>query len=719
MKNGFYYLPLRPNSKLAAIKDYPNRATNNRKVIEKWKEDGFGLGISTSKYAEDKHLVVIDVDNKNGKNGDAEILRLELEGRDIPETYTQVTPTGGRHLVYWSDYPVKQGTNKLGPGLDIRAKGGYVVASGTTIDGKPYIDNGHRVEKCPEWLLAALERAEEREPNAGKVPDAPLDHARAVERALDYLRNHAPLAKEGEGGDQTTFRVAAKLKDFGVFEEAAAGMLLTEWNDRCVPPWSAEALIQKVHNAYRYGVKQIGSDAPEVIFDKVEPEVVPYEKWLEEMNKDYAFVTTSNGHRVLWEKRDGWGNLTVDFLPESSFLAMFRNSFAPQSTKGRIKTKAEAWLEWTGRRQYNGVGFFPGIQPKNNYYNLWRGFTCEPVPYDKATEGSRRALDLFLEHAKQNVCGGVEEHFDWVMGYFAHMIQMPHKRPLTTLVFKGSKGTGKNTLVECVGHLLGSHFVKADDVKLLVSNFNAHLEQCVLLLLDEAFWSGDKAAEGKLKSMTTSDTLVVERKGMERYNARSYVRIVVVGNEEWLVPASADERRYAVFQVGEGRKQDRRFFAEMVNLMEKGGYSVLLHYLQTFDLSKVDVNAAPKTDALRDQKEASLDPLQQWWFDSLQAGHVTGAFSEETWPEKYPKDELYNSFERVIKQRQIRGRVMTNNVFWRRLRQFAEIYETKRYANPHDTRRIREITLPALKEARKQWDKFIGHKTNWNDEDEV
>jgi hypothetical protein len=720
VKNGFYYLPLRPNSKLAAIKDYPTRATNNRKVVDQWKKDGYGLGISTSKYAEDKHLVVVDVDNKNGKDGDAEILKLEVDGKEFPDTYTQVTPTGGRHLVYWSDFPVKQGANVLGPGLDIRAKGGYVVASGTTIDGQPYIDNGMAVQKCPQWILDACGPANEREPNAGKSAPVEIDLSRAIGRAREYLETEAPLAKAGEGGDQTTFKVAARLKDFGVDEDIALSLMAHHWNQRCDPPWSNEELIQKIQNAYRYGVKQIGAEAPEVIFDtpiEGEKGILSYEQWLEEMNKEYAFVTTGNGHRIIWEKLDGKGKLTVDFLPEATFLSKFRNSFAPQSTKGRIKTKAEAWLEWPGRRQYNGIGFFPAAEPRNNYYNLWRGFACEPVAYEDASPDARRGFELFQEHALKNVCAGNSDHFIWLMGYFAQLVQTPSKRPLTTLVFKGRKGTGKNTLVDRVGNLFPAHYFKASSVRYLISNFNAHLEHTLLLLLDEAFWSGDKSAEGKLKSLTTDSSMAIERKGMESYMADNYVRIVVIGNEDWLVPASVDERRYAVFEVGEGRRLDGRFFSDMETLIdEKGGNSVLLHYLQHFDLSLTNPNVAPKTDALAEQKEASLTPLQQWWFDCLQEGRVAGAFAEG-WPTSLAKGECYEAFERVLRQRQVRGRIMPLSVFARYLHQMCgQLKSTRPTAEGH---RVRCWELPTLNEARQAWDKFIGHKTKWNDEDDA
>src|SRR5690606_13114237 len=144
---------------------------------------------------------------------------------------------------------------------------------------------------------------------------------------------------------------------------------------------------------------------------------------------------------------------------------------------------------------------------------------------------------------------------------------------------RGGKGTGKNALVDRVGYLLGNHYLLTSNRRYLVGNFNGHLEHCLLFALDEAFWSGDKQAEGQLKDLITGSHHVIEHKGKEPYSVENCTRIVIIGNEEWLVPSSHDERRFAVFHVGDGRKQDRAFFQAMREGMERGGYRLLLRYL--------------------------------------------------------------------------------------------------------------------------------------------
>ena len=70
----------------------------------------------------------------------------------------------------------------------------------------------------------------------------------------------------------------------------------------------------------------------------------------------------------------------------------------------------------------------------------------------------------------------------------------------------------------------------------------------MLFQFEEAFWAGDKQAEGKLKLLITSKLHMIERKGYEPYMVGNYARIYITSNNDWVVPATVDERRFAIFE---------------------------------------------------------------------------------------------------------------------------------------------------------------------------
>ena len=720
-QKGFHVFPIKTGCKQPPlIKDFPNRASRSIGQIADWwaKWPNANIGISTSKFGDNEALLVVDVDVKGDKNGEQELLRLELEGWEMPDTYNQCTPTSGRHLVYKVSTSVWQGVDVLGSGLDIRSQGGYILGSGSKMAAGEYIGDGKEVISAPEWLVDRCGRSPDNlsDKRRDRKSVVSIDEDRARERVIKYLKTESPLAIEGEGGDEMTYKVAARCMDLGADVKITSDLMLEYWNPRCSPPWSVLDLDMKISNASLYRNNPFAIDTPDVQFQKPftepeQPEKVNTEHPFDKINKEHAFVLAGGGAHILWETTDGLGRYRLEHLTISAFDA----KFAPQKmiVGKKQHSVSKLWMEWKERREYDGLVFMPEQKPPSRFYNLWRGFSVKPA--ERMEENV--AVNSFLEHAKNNVCRNENKLFQWLIGYFAHIIQRPWEKPLVALVFRGAKGVGKNALIETVGALLGSHFLLTSNRRYLVGNFNGHLENCLMFALDEAFWSGDKQAEGTLKDLITGKEHVIEHKGKEPYVVENKTRIIIIGNEDWLIPASYDERRFAVFDVGGGRKQDIRFFKSMRNGMDRGGYGVLLRFLLDYDISALDFNIAPSTQALMEQKQHTMEPLHQWWLDCLENG--TLLCSEfPGWPEEVECERFRSAFRRYVKERQIRSRLPEDRVIGKLLKRCVPGLVKKRLNRREDGQPY-AYTIPDLEIARKEWDIFIGHPTEWPNEGDV
>jgi hypothetical protein len=74
------------------------------------------------------------------------------------------------------------------------------------------------------------------------------------------------------------------------------------------------------------------------------------------------------------------------------------------------------------------------------------------------------------------------------------------------------------------------------------------------------------------------------------------VHLVLASNDDWVVPAGADERRFLVLDVGAAHTQDVAYFGSIVEHMEKnGGREALLHMLMNRDLSQFEVRTVAVT----------------------------------------------------------------------------------------------------------------------------
>lgn len=708
--NGFYVFPLIEGKKLPLIKSFTESAVNDSSKVKRfWYDSVLGyehyhnIGIATSKYKENIGLLVVDVDNKKGKKGHDSLLKLELDGFEFPTTLTQTTPTGGQHLIYKVKDPVKQGVDVLGVGLDIRSRGGYIVGAGSLINGKAYTIDTSDVVWAPQWIIDKCGETTEK-----RIIETPthIDQKSTIKRAIHYLKNDAEYAVEGAGGDDTTFKVAARLKDYGVNVDNCLDVMLEHWNEKCQPPWNAPDLEKKIQNAYRHGQNSIGCDSPQSVFDAVKKKESP----ISILNKEFSFIVMGGKSTIMRHNAIG----TVDYMGVQAFHDL-KKADTIQTGGGKFMQLSEAWMRSPNRATYDRIELLPLQKTPANVYNLWRGFSCEPIKVDqKPTNEMIEGVELFKEHAFENICDADERLYQWLMGYFAHIIQRPWEKPLTALVFKGQKGVGKNVLMEIIGNLLGSHCLLTSDKRYIIGNFNSHLANLIIMILDEAFWSGDKQAEGKLKDMITGQYHLIEQKGREMFRITNLIRIMILGNEGWLVPAGTDERRFGVFNVGSKRRNDEIFFIRMKELMnQKGANRFLLRYLMDFDLSSVNVNRAPATIGLLEQKLETLNPLHTWIYSSLQEGSFPQLFSDTDWPKEVGKDQFRLAFLAHAKERNIRGWLPGLTVFGRDLLDAMPSIKTRRKGR--DANRERVYVFPDLEEARKNFDIFIGHEIKWQD----
>jgi hypothetical protein len=240
--------------------------------------------------------------------------------------------------------------------------------------------------------------------------------------------------------------------------------------------------------------------------------------------------------------------------------------------------------------------------------NLWRGFKYASAPGD---------WSLLKAHIRDNICNGNAGHFNYVLGWLASVAQRLGQRAGTVLVLRGAKGTGKGVFASAFAELFGEHGLQVSNTKHFTGHFNEHLRTALVLFADEAFFAGDKTAEGVLKALVTESYRMNEAKGIDAEQVANRLSILIAGNHDWVVPATRDERRFAVFDVGEARRQNEAYFEAITVQLQAGGYAAMLHDLLHYDLSAFHIRAVPQTPALVDQKMQTADSAETWLHAAL------------------------------------------------------------------------------------------------------
>ncbi|MFF8645017.1 bifunctional DNA primase/polymerase [Streptomyces sp. NPDC015345] len=232
VRRGWHVLPLRPGSKRPALhgeaacprtgecaaghRKWEQRATTDpARIRAAWTAGTFNIGIATGP----SHLVVIDLDlPKAGKdNGCSDApsgattftALCERAGQPTPTTYTVRTASGGLHLYFTAPDHIRltNTARTLGPLVDTRAWGGYVVAAGSTVGDRTYeVIDPAPVAELPGWLHRALTPA----PRPGPAPviAAARNATRCAQVALE--REQAAIASAPKGSREHRLFTAAR-----------------------------------------------------------------------------------------------------------------------------------------------------------------------------------------------------------------------------------------------------------------------------------------------------------------------------------------------------------------------------------------------------------------------------------------------------------------------------------------------------------------------------
>jgi hypothetical protein len=329
---------------------------------------------------------------------------------------------------------------------------------------------------------------------------------------------------------------------------------------------------------------------------------------LEELNIKYAVVPMGNKMSILNIVKE-----EIRFFSPGDFNLALQNRTAidDSGTDPKQIPASKWWLKHPDRKEYKKVDFLPEIETPDGVFNMWKGFAVKP-------KGGLEKIPLFHELLDEVICSDNELWALYLWGWLAHMVQFPQEKPGVAVVLRSdAQGVGKSRFAEYVGSLLGRHFRTVTHGRHIHGNFNSHLKDTLMLFGDEAVWGGEKSTESVLKQLITEPNMIIEMKGKDVFEVRSYLRLMLATNSEWAAPVSLTDRRYFVLNVANSRKNDHDFFKQLIYEQNNGGSESLLKVLMDFDLSDFEVRSIPETPARLDQKFLSMEPIEKWWLEIL------------------------------------------------------------------------------------------------------
>lgn len=513
---------------------------------------------------------------------------------------------------------------------------------------------------------------------------------------------HAIRLDQGVENDFDEIDDFGDVDDFGEEPETPAVSKVASLFDDLLGDGPSKSVVEKESRSQ----KRLKKEQIEFTLGRETPD------WVKPLNKRHALALVSGKTVVMHFHPDG----RVSYGSVNDLHNYYENDRVKKEDTTVPITKM--WMQSKFRRSFpEGIIFAPN-RDVEGAYNHWQGFSVEASEARDPTRGCR----LFLNHLREVACNGNEEHYRYHLGWLAHMIQKPEEKPGVAVVYKGRKGNGKDTVFEYVGELFKNHYITVASQDQMVGKFNQHQEKALLLHMQEGFWAGNKQAEGSLKYLITSSSVMIEPKGMNAFPITSVLRLFISSNERWIVPATADERRFFVLEVSERRRNDHKYFAALRAEMAGGGPSALLAYLQQYDISDFQVRAVPDTEALAEQKEMGLKNVERWWRDTLLRGEIEESSKSDTQEEiwqrealRIEKNEFRDSYTRWMRFRRFDGDEANAIEFSLRIKKMCPSIVGKQVRIGRGTRRM-YYEIPNLAVCRHEFETFIGSVIIWPDD---
>lgn len=268
---GFRVVPLVPGRKLPLIKAWPQAASDDLETITEWAKrwPKANIAVATGKAS---GVLVIDIDMKDGKNGQASLDELAKQGKTLPSSPITITPSGGRHRYYRfapgvvNTVEITKDGRGIGKGIDVRSDSGLATAPPSELVQCNEHGAGRYTwlvppmtadfPRLPEWAVKMLlpRPRPERKP---VVLPSPLDAEGYRRQALADLHELVrTMSSLTDGRHQAPFAIACQIGKYQAHgflrdTEIEAALLDASANNGALSKYAAKDLASQIRNGLR------------------------------------------------------------------------------------------------------------------------------------------------------------------------------------------------------------------------------------------------------------------------------------------------------------------------------------------------------------------------------------------------------------------------------------------------------------------------------------
>lgn len=558
-------------------------------------------------------ITVLDIDIGDGKLGAETWAELVKEAGE-PVTLMARTGSGGLHAVFKYNAAMRTAANVLGPGVDCRNDGGYIVAP----------PSRHRSGGTYSWLnqepLADLPRHLTKKKNDKRGRPRKED---ALFRQKYSIEQVAKMLEHVDPADRDVWRNIGVIlgRQFDRVDEAWT--VYTEWAARWDGP-KGRNHDEIMHEAFYDLSQQAGRDGAELSLGTLVRLAIEggWTPQAGEVPID-AFLYYGPGNNYIYRP-------TITFWAAEAVNA----ACSPVNEEGKLIRPSD-WLK--AHALLTSMTKDPAIEGDVlRGQDSREGILVEAVgaavfnAYRAPTlgEGDPRLAAPFLDHLHRVFPRPGDA--DQFLKYMAHRVQRPAEKPRFALLIAGDQGIGKDTAVEFCVPALGAWNCSNIEPAALDHAFNEYAA-AVLVRVSEAanlIEMSKWAFNEKMKVLIAGspDYVAINPKYGSKYHVRLHCGVIITTNHMIggiFVPQ--DDRRYDIIQAATraemGIAEDdarRAYFDELWEwFLEENGAEHVGALLRAVNLEGWSAaNGQRKTEAHRAVVQVGMH-ADEWLADAL------------------------------------------------------------------------------------------------------
>lgn len=320
------------------------------------------------------------------------------------------------------------------------------------------------------------------------------------------------------------------------------------------------------------------------------------------------------------------------------------------------------WVKDKDIRCYDNVDLYPPpLECPENTFNLWRGYRIEKFILDNLTLEEeayiQEGFDFIINHFKLLV----GDHYEYFIKYNGRLIQFPALRPFIIFCLRTVPGLGKERgWFYIIQKIFGEEYCFIDQKieNSIFGTFNGVLEGKLFIVLDEMKMSVASKYDEEIKSLTTTSTIQINKKGIKQYEVNSYIHLVSFSNKEFPWKIESNDRRYLPIDRGEIERPKPEYVKKLVEYTNNDLIiRKLFNFFMSIDVSDFDPENRPITTYMKELQELSK-PIELEFVIFLVQDYIKNNSKETIF--NHSVDDTFAFFREFLKKNYIDSKYNTS-----------------------------------------------------------